>query len=131
MGTPTRVPLGPTPPSTVDLVTVRPYDSLISEEITIPEMPAHRRLAAILIADVVGFSKLVGVDEEGTLSALKAMRAGLIDPEIERRAGRIVKSTGDGVLAEFASAVNALGCALAVQGSVAQIPWGIHLVNPV
>jgi adenylate cyclase len=65
----------------------------------------ERRLAAILAADVVGYSRLVGMDEEGTLAALKALRKSLIDPKITEHRGRIVKNTGDGALVEFASAV--------------------------
>ena len=82
-------------------------------------MTATRRLAAILVADVVGFSALVGANEESTLTALKALRLEVIDPEVTRCEGRIVKSTGDGVLVEFASAVHALTCALAIQQGMA------------
>ena len=74
-----------------------------------------RRLAAILSADVVGYSRLIGVDEVGTLSALQAHQAELIDPEIAAHNGRIVKLMGDGLLVEFASAVNAVQCAVAIQ----------------
>jgi class 3 adenylate cyclase/TolB-like protein/Tfp pilus assembly protein PilF len=79
------------------------------------EKPVERRLAAILAADVVGYSRLMGVDEVGTLLALKACRKDLIDPEISARGGRIVKTTGDGVLVEFASAVEAVACAITIQ----------------
>ena len=79
------------------------------------EKPVERRLAAILAADVVGYSRLMGADEVGTLRALKACRRELIDPEIAARGGRIVKTTGDGLLAEFASAVEAVACAIAIQ----------------
>ena len=68
---------------------------------------ATRRLAAILAADVVGYSRLMGVDEEGTHERVKAQLAELIDPKIREHRGRIVKTTGDGVLAEFASVVDA------------------------
>lgn len=78
-------------------------------------MAATRRLAAILAADVAGFSRLVGADEEGTLDRLKAHRRELIDPKIRDHQGRIVKTTGDGVLAEFASVVDAMRCATEVQ----------------
>ena len=74
-------------------------------------MTATRRLAAILAADVAGYSRLIGADEEGTLNRLKAIRAELIDPKIAEHRGRIVKTTGDGLLVEFASVVDALRCA--------------------
>jgi TolB-like protein/class 3 adenylate cyclase len=73
-------------------------------------MTASRRLAAILAADVAGYSRLIGADEEGTLERLKAIRAELIDPKISEHRGRIVKTTGDGLLVEFASVVDALRC---------------------
>jgi adenylate cyclase len=76
---------------------------------------AGRRLAAILSADVVGFSRLMGVDEAGTLDALRAHRAELIDPAIVERNGRLVKLMGDGLLVEFASAIDAVACAVAIQ----------------
>jgi class 3 adenylate cyclase/pimeloyl-ACP methyl ester carboxylesterase len=75
----------------------------------------QRRLAAILAADVVGYSRLMGADEVGTLTRLKAHRRELVDPAIAGHSGRIVKTTGDGVLVEFGSVVDAVGCALAVQ----------------
>jgi adenylate cyclase len=75
----------------------------------------QRRLAAILSADVVGYSRLMGQDEEGTLSRLKAMRRDLIDPQIAAHAGRMVKLMGDGALVEFASAVDAVTCAIEIQ----------------
>jgi adenylate cyclase len=75
----------------------------------------ERRLAAILAADVVGYSKLMAEDEAGTLVALKAHRKELFDPEIEKRGGRVVKLMGDGALVEFASVVDAVECALAIQ----------------
>jgi adenylate cyclase len=74
-----------------------------------------RRLAAILAADVVGYSRLMGADEEGTLAALKACRRELLDPKIAEYQGRIVKTTGDGALVEFASVVDAVRCALDIQ----------------
>jgi adenylate cyclase len=74
-----------------------------------------RRLAAILAADVAGYSRLMGADEEGTLERLKAHRRQLIDPKITEHRGRIVKTTGDGLLAEFASVVDAVRCAAEVQ----------------
>src|SRR6516165_1807346 len=75
----------------------------------------ERRLAAILAADVVGYSRLMGADEEGTLATLKGLRKSLIDPKIAEHRGRIVKTTGDGALVEFASAVDAARCALEIQ----------------
>ena len=78
-------------------------------------MAATRRLAAILAADVAGYSRLIGSDEQGTLQRLKAIRAELIDPAIAAHHGRIVKTTGDGLLAEFASTVDALRCAHDIQ----------------
>jgi TolB-like protein len=79
-----------------------------------------RRLAAILAADVAGYSRLMGEDEDGTLSRLKALRRELIDPKIDEHKGRIVKTTGDGLLVEFPSVVGAVRCAVEVQGSIAE-----------
>ena len=76
---------------------------------------AERRLSAILAADVAGYSRLMGFDEEGTLARLKAHRLALFDPKISEYRGRIVKTTGDGVLAEFASVIDAARCAVEVQ----------------
>jgi adenylate cyclase len=76
---------------------------------------AKRRLAAVVAADVAGYSRLVGTDEEGTLARLKALRRELIDPKIAEYSGRIVKTTGDGLLLEFASVVDAVKCAVEVQ----------------
>ena len=78
-------------------------------------MSQTRRLAAILAADVAGYSRLMGADEEGTLERLKALRRELLDPQIAEHKGRIVKTTGDGLLVEFASIVDAVRCAVAVQ----------------
>ena len=83
-------------------------------------MTATRRLAAILAADVAGYSRLIGADESGTLQALKAIRAELIDPKIASHNGRLVKTTGDGLLVEFSSVVDALQCAIEVQAGMAQ-----------
>jgi adenylate cyclase len=82
-------------------------------------MTATRRLAAILAADVAGYSRLMGADEEGTLERLKALRRELIDPRIAAHRGRIVKTTGDGVLLEFASVVDAVRCAVEMQQAMA------------
>ncbi len=75
----------------------------------------ERRLAAILAADVAGYSPLIEADEVGTLSRLKGLRAEVIDPKIAGHRGRIVKTTGDGLLIEFPSVIEAVSCALAVQ----------------
>ena len=79
----------------------------------------ERRLAAVLAADVAGYSRLMGADEEGTLARLKAVRRDLVDPAIASHRGRIVKTTGDGLLVEFASAVDAARCAAEVQLAMA------------
>jgi TolB-like protein/Tfp pilus assembly protein PilF len=81
---------------------------------------AERRLAAILAADVAGYSRLMGADEEGTLAQLKAYRRELVDPKIAEHRGRIVKTTGDGALVEFASAVDAVRCATDIQRAMAE-----------
>ncbi|GIQ78322.1 alpha/beta fold hydrolase [Bradyrhizobium sp. RD5-C2] len=80
----------------------------------------ERRLAAILAADVAGYSRLMGVDEEGTLSLLKGHRKALVDPKIEEHRGRLVKTTGDGMLVEFASVVDAVRCAVEVQRGMSE-----------
>jgi adenylate cyclase len=84
------------------------------------EARVERRLAAILAADVAGYSRLMGTDEAGTLAALKAHRREIVDPAIAAHKGRIVKTTGDGMLVEFASAVDAVTCAVAVQEKMAE-----------
>jgi adenylate cyclase len=81
---------------------------------------AERRLAAVLAADVAGYSLLMGSDEEGTLARLKAVRKDLVDPTLAKRRGRIVKTTGDGMLVEFASAVDAVRSAIEVQRRMAE-----------
>jgi TolB-like protein len=83
------------------------------------EKPVQRRLAAILAADVVGFGRLMEADEAGTLSALKSRRRDILNPLVARHGGRLFKVTGDGVLVEFASAVNAVRCAVDLQQSFA------------
>jgi len=83
------------------------------------EARVERRLAAILAADVAGYSRLMGTDEEATLTALKACRRELIDPKIAEYRGRIVKTTGDGALVEFPSAVDAVRCAIEIQRAMA------------
>jgi adenylate cyclase len=81
----------------------------------------ERRLTAILAADVAGYSRLMGADEEGTLAQLKTHRRDLVDPKINEHRGRIVKTTGDGILVEFASAVDAVRCAVAFQRGMAAL----------
>jgi adenylate cyclase len=76
---------------------------------------ATRRLAAILAADVAGYSRLMGVDEEGTLNRLMAHRREIVDPKIRQHHGRIVKTTGDGMLVEFPSVVDAVRCSVEIQ----------------
>jgi pentatricopeptide repeat protein len=83
-------------------------------------MTATRRLAAILAADVAGYSRLIGADEEGTINRLRSIRAELIDPKITEHRGRIVKTTGDGLLVEFASVVDAVRCATEIQTAMAK-----------
>ncbi len=80
----------------------------------------ERRLAAILAADVAGYSRLMGADEEGTLARLKAVRKAIVDPAIASHRGHIVKTTGDGMLIEFASAVDAVRSAVEIQRSMAE-----------
>src|SRR3984893_4736636 len=79
------------------------------------KQPVERKLAAILAADVAGYSRLMGADEEGTHERLTAHFRELIDPKIEEHHGRIVKNTGDGMLVEFPSVINAVRCAAEVQ----------------
>ena len=88
-------------------------------------MATSRRLAAILAADVAGYSRLMGADEEGTLAALKAIRRELGDPKVKEHRGRIVKTTGDGLLVEFASVVDAVRCAVEVQQGMAERNVGV------
>ncbi len=81
------------------------------------EARVERRLAAILAADVAGYCRLMGSDEEGTLATLKTHRRELIDPKISAYRGRVVKTTGDGFLVEFAGALDAVRCAIEIQRS--------------
>jgi TolB-like protein/class 3 adenylate cyclase len=90
---------------------------------------ADRRLAAILAADVAGYSRLIGIDEQGTLDRLRAIRSEMIDPKIAAHRGRIVKTTGDGLLVEFASVVDALRCASEVQQAMAGRNTGIAVAE--
>ena len=88
-------------------------------EATAPAPRAERRLAAILAADIVGYSRLVEQDESGTLAAIKGLREQAIDPLLAEHKGRIVKLMGDGAIVEFASVVDAVACAVAIQKAVA------------
>ena len=84
------------------------------------EERVERRLAAILAMDVAGYSRLMGEDEEGTLAAMRAVRREIGDPKIREHRGRIVKTTGDGLLVEFASVVDAVRCAVELQQAMAE-----------
>src|SRR5262247_931579 len=88
-------------------------------------MTEQRRLAAIVSADVAGYSRLMGRDESGTLAALKVLRLEVVDPAIASHGGRIVKTTGDGLLLEFPIVVNAVRCAVEVQTAMADRAAGI------
>src|SRR5260370_4558407 len=83
-------------------------------------MSTTRPVAAIAAADVAGYSRLIGADEEGTLNRLRSIRADVIDPKITGRRGRIVKTSGDGLLVEFSSVVDALRCATEIQNIMAE-----------
>ena len=87
-----------------------------------PEERINRKLAAILAADVVGYSRLMGADEAGTLAALKRHREAIFDPAVAAHNGRIVKLIGDGTIVKFGSVVDAVNCALLVQRSGAALP---------
>ena len=88
-------------------------------------MAETRKIAAILVADIVGYSRLAGVDEEGTLARLRALRSDLIDPAVATHRGRVVKRTGDGSLIEFRSVVDAVRCAIEVQNGLAERNAGL------
>jgi adenylate cyclase len=92
-------------------------------------MSQTRRLAAILAADVVGYSRLMGADEEGTLERLKALHHELLDPKIAEHHGRTVKTTGDGLLVEFASVVDAVRCAVEIQRAMPERDTGVGVDN--
>src|SRR5271170_2932997 len=83
-------------------------------------MSETRKIAAILAADVVGFSRMASADEDRTLARLRALRVDLIDPVIASQSGRVFKRTGDGVLVEFRSVVEAVRCAISVQNAMAE-----------
>src|SRR5215472_11818618 len=88
---------------------------------------ANRRLAGILAADVVGYSAMVGKDESGTLARVRTLRTDLIEPLAASHGGRLFKTTGDGFLAAFASAVQALRCAVAIRERLNSEPNGLRL----
>ena len=88
-------------------------------------MAETRKIAAILVADVVGYSRLAGADEDRTLSRLRGLRSDLIDPAIAAHHGRVVKRTGDGFLVEFRSVVDAVRCAIEVQTGMAERNAGV------
>jgi adenylate cyclase len=92
-------------------------------------MTATRRLAAILAADVAGYSRLMGADEEGTHERVKLHRREVADPKIGEHSGRIVKTTGDGILAEFSSVVDAVRCAAELQRGMIDREAGITAAN--
>ena len=85
----------------------------------------QRKIAAILAADVVGFSRLTGVDEDRTLARLRALRSDVIDPTIAVHHGRVVKRTGDGLIIEFRSVVDAVRCAIEVQSAMSERNAGV------
>src|SRR5690348_6153139 len=86
----------------------------------------ERKLATILAGDVAGYSRLMGLHEEGTLAQLKAHRRALVDPKIKEHRGKIIKTTGDGMLVEFASAVDAVRCAVEIQRGMAERNAGVQ-----
>ena len=88
-------------------------------------MPETRKIAAILVADVVGYSRLAGADEDRTLARLRGLRSDLIDPAVAAHHGRTVKRTGDGVLIEFRSVVDAVRCAIEVQNGMVERNAGL------
>src|ERR1700728_2939264 len=88
-------------------------------------MSETRKLAAILVADVVGYSRLAGIDEDRTLARLRGLRSDLIDPAIAAHHGRIVKRTGDGSIIEFRSVVDAVRCAIEVQNAMVERNAGV------
>jgi adenylate cyclase len=98
---------------------------LLSFAVGAKGMSQTRRLAAILAADVAGYSRLMGANEEGTIERLKALRRELIDPNIAEHHGRIVKTTGDGLLVEYSSVVDAVRCATEIQTLMAEGNAGV------
>src|SRR5208283_2905794 len=100
---------------------------LISMPAKASAMSETRKIAAILAADVVGYSRLAGADEEQTLARLRALRGDLIEPTIAVHHGRVVKRTGDGLIVEFRSVVDAVRCAIEVQSAMAERNSGVPL----
>src|SRR6202035_2757780 len=90
-------------------------------------MSETRKIAAILVADVVGYSRLAGSDEDRTLSRLRGLRSDLVDPAIAAYRGRVVKRTGDGILIEFRSVVDAVRCAIEIQNGMIERNAGLPL----
>src|SRR5271155_1586381 len=88
-------------------------------------MSAARKLAAILAADIVGYSRLAGADEDRTLARLRALRSDLIDPTVAVHHGRVVKRTGDGLIVEFRSVVDAVRCAIEMQDGMVERNAGL------
>jgi adenylate cyclase len=88
-------------------------------------MDESRKIAAILVADVVGFTRLAGADEDRTLARLRALRSDLVDPTIAVHKGRVVKRTGDGAIVEFRSVVDAVRCAIEIQNSMIERNTGL------
>ena len=88
-------------------------------------MNETRKIAAILVADVVGFSRLAGADEDGTLANLRALRRDLTDPAVAAHHGRLVKRTGDGFIVEFRSVVDAVRCAIEIQNGMVERNAGV------
>jgi class 3 adenylate cyclase len=97
-----------------------------------PVARVERRLAAILAADIVGYSRLIEQDEAATLEAVKALRSEVIEPRLAEHRGRIVKLMGDGAIAEFGSVVDAVACAVAIQGDAIarQAEIALELCDP-
>src|ERR1700757_838868 len=88
-------------------------------------MAQTRKIAAILVADIVGYSRLAGADEDRTLSRLRGLRSDLIDPAIAVHHGKVVKRTGDGILVEFRSVVDAVRCAIEIQSGMVERNVGL------
>ena len=103
---------------------------LVRIQMAMADIRINRKLAAILAADVVGYSRLMGADEAGTLAALKRHRETIFDPAVAAHNGRIVKLIGDGAIVEFGSVVDAVNCALSVQRSNAATPAQSELNQP-
>src|SRR5215210_5729744 len=114
------------------MVRLEALSSQIMQSRSAPDQRAERQLVAVVAADIAGYSRLMGADEEGTLARLKACRRDLIDPGLARHRGRIVKTTGDGLLIEFASPVEAVRWAVETQQGMiernADVPQDRHIL---